>query len=65
MSINSDRRVLCRQLARDLTPEELDIASGGFGTSPARDHFTTTFCTAGVSGALNGVKGAFADGDDD
>lgn len=65
MSKNSNRRVLCRQLARDLTPEELDTASGGFGTSPIRDHFTTTFCTAGVPGALSGANGAFQDGDDD
>lgn len=64
MSMNSDRRVLCRQLARDLTPEELDITSGGVGTG-LNDHFTTTFCTAGVPGAMSGANGAFADGDDD
>lgn len=64
MSISPDRRVLCRQLARDLTPEELEIASGGFGTRPGQDA-TTTFCTAGVGGALQGLPGAFQDGDDD
>lgn len=63
MPINSNRRVLCRQLARDLTLEELDIASGGFGTKPTKDA-TTTFCT-GVPGVFNGVAGAFQDGDDD
>ncbi|HEY6251788.1 MAG TPA: hypothetical protein VI685_17660 [Candidatus Angelobacter sp.] len=58
MSTNQNTRVLCRQLARNLTPEELDITNGGFGTRPTRD-FTTTFCTAGVGGA------GFQDGDDD
>lgn len=44
MSHSQENRVLCRQLARDLTPEELNYTSGGFVTSPTND-FTTTFCT--------------------
>lgn len=59
MSNDQQSRVLCRQLARDLTKEELDSTSGGFSTKPGHD-FTTTFCTAGVGGSA-----AFQDGDDD
>lgn len=44
MSKNQNDRVLCRQLARDLTPEELDNTQGGFTTKPGKD-VTTTFCT--------------------
>ncbi|HLJ28165.1 MAG TPA: hypothetical protein VKY85_15745 [Candidatus Angelobacter sp.] len=59
MSNNQNLRVLCRQLARDLTAEELNNVNGGggFSTAPTRD-FTTTFCTAGIGAA-------FQDGDDD
>ena len=46
---NQNTRVLCRQLARDLTAEELDTTHGGTpitaplpGGSPDP---TTTFCT--------------------
>lgn len=44
---NKDSRVLCRQLARDLTPEEMDTTSGGIPITvpfPNPDP-TTTFCT--------------------
>ncbi|HEY6251787.1 MAG TPA: hypothetical protein VI685_17655 [Candidatus Angelobacter sp.] len=44
---NQNTRVLCRQLARDLTPEELDNTHGGVPfTVPNPDPDpTTTFCT--------------------
>jgi len=43
---NQNTRVLCRQLARDLTPEELDSTYGGLGTIPhPNPDPTTTFCT--------------------
>jgi hypothetical protein len=37
MSKKPDNRVLSRQLARDLTPQELETITGGFFTSPHRD----------------------------
>ena len=49
MSKNADNRVLSRQLARDLTPQELEIITGGFFTNPHRD-VTTTFCTLASDG---------------
>jgi hypothetical protein len=49
MSKKPDNRVLSRQLARDLTQEELEIITGGFFTSPNRD-VTTTFCTLASDG---------------
>lgn len=49
MSNSQDNRVLCRQLARDLQPKELEMISGGFFTSPNRD-VTTTFCTLASDG---------------
>jgi len=49
MSNKSDNRVLSRQLARDLTPQELEIITGGFFTNPNRD-VTTTFCTLASDG---------------
>jgi hypothetical protein len=49
MSKKPDNRVLSRQLARDLTPQELDIITGGFFTNPNRD-VTTTFCTLASDG---------------
>lgn len=49
MSNNPDNRVLCRQLARDLTHQELETVTGGFFTSPHRDA-TTTFCTLASDG---------------
>jgi hypothetical protein len=42
--MKQDNRVLCRQLARDLTPEEVEGITGGFFTNPNTDA-TTTFCT--------------------
>lgn len=39
-----DNRVLCRQQARDLTPQELESITAGFQTNPHND-VTTTFCT--------------------
>lgn len=44
MSTNTESRVLCRQLARDLTPEELDTTKGGGFQSPSVN-FSTRFCT--------------------
>jgi hypothetical protein len=49
MSKKPDNRVLSRQLARDLTPQELETITGGFFTSPHRD-VTTTFCTLASDG---------------
>jgi hypothetical protein len=49
MSNTQDNRVLSRQLARDLTPEELETITGGFFTNPNRD-VTTTFCTLASDG---------------
>ena len=49
MSNKSDNRVLSRQLARDLTPQELEVITGGFFTNPNRD-VTTTFCTLASDG---------------
>jgi hypothetical protein len=49
MSKKPDNRVLSRQLARDLTQEELEIITGGFFTNPNRD-VTTTFCTLASDG---------------
>ena len=49
MSQKQDNRVLGRQLARDLTPQELETITGGFFTSPSRD-VTTTFCTLASDG---------------
>ncbi len=46
---NQDNRVLSRQLARDLTPKELEVITGGFFTNPNRD-VTTTFCTLASDG---------------
>ena len=45
----SDNRVLSRQLARDLSPKELETITAGFFTSPHRD-VTTTFCTIASDG---------------
>lgn len=44
MTDQSDSRVLCRQGARQLTPEELAATCGGFTTASTHD-VTTTFCT--------------------
>lgn len=44
MSNNDETRVLCRQLARDLSQKEIEAIAGGFFTNPNND-FTTTFCT--------------------
>jgi len=44
-----DNRVLSRQFARDLTPQELEDITSGFFTSPHRD-VTTTFCTLASDG---------------
>jgi hypothetical protein len=49
MSKKQDSRVLSRQLARDLTPQELETITGGFFTNPNRD-VTTTFCTLASDG---------------
>ena len=49
MSEKADNRVLSRQLARDLSPQELETITGGFFTSPHRD-VTTTFCTLASDG---------------
>jgi hypothetical protein len=49
MSNTQNSRVLCRQQARDLTPDELETITGGFFTSPHRD-VTTTFCTLASDG---------------
>jgi hypothetical protein len=49
MSKKQDNRVLSRQLARDLSPQELETITGGFFTSPNRD-VTTTFCTLASDG---------------
>jgi len=49
MSKKQDNRVLSRQLARDGTQKELEVITGGFFTSPARD-VTTTFCTLASDG---------------
>jgi hypothetical protein len=49
MSKTQDNRVLSRQLARDLTPQELEVITGGFFTNPNRD-VTTTFCTLASDG---------------
>jgi hypothetical protein len=49
MSNTQDNRVLSRQLARDLTPQELETITGGFFTSPHKD-VTTTFCTLASDG---------------
>ena len=49
MSKKQDSRVLCRQLARDLTPQELEAITGGFFTNPHND-LTTTFCTLASDG---------------
>jgi hypothetical protein len=49
MSNQQDNRVLSRQLARDLTPKELEVITGGFFTNPNRD-VTTTFCTLASDG---------------
>jgi hypothetical protein len=49
MSNTQDNRVLSRQLARDLSPQELETITGGFFTSPHRD-VTTTFCTLASDG---------------
>jgi len=49
MSKKHETRVLCRQLARDLTPEELEAITGGFFTNPHTD-VTTTFCTIASDG---------------
>lgn len=44
-----DNRVLSRQLARDLSQQELEAITAGFFTRPTRD-FTTTFCTLASDG---------------
>lgn len=49
MSKKQDNRVLSRQLARDLTQQELEVITGGFFTSPNKD-VTTTFCTLASDG---------------
>jgi hypothetical protein len=49
MSKKPDNRVLSRQLARDLIPQELEVITGGFFTNPNRD-VTTTFCTLASDG---------------
>lgn len=49
MSTKRDNRVLSRQLARDLTQQELEIITGGFFTNPQQD-VTTTFCTLASDG---------------
>lgn len=49
MPNNPDNRVLCRQLARDLTHQELETVTGGFFTNPHSD-VTTTFCTLASDG---------------
>ncbi|HEX3153646.1 MAG TPA: hypothetical protein VHV32_03430 [Candidatus Angelobacter sp.] len=49
MSKNSNNRVLSRQLARDLTQDEIEVITGGFFTNPNRD-VTTTFCTLASDG---------------
>jgi len=49
MSKKNDNRVLCRQLARDLTQQELEAITGGFFTKPGTDA-TTTFCTLASDG---------------
>jgi hypothetical protein len=49
MSKPQDNRVLSRQLARDLTPQEIETITGGFFTNPYRDA-TTTFCTLASDG---------------
>jgi hypothetical protein len=49
MSKKQDNRVLSRQLARDLTTQELEVITGGFFTNPNRD-VTTTFCTLASDG---------------
>ena len=49
MSRRVDDRVLSRQLARDLTRDELESITSGFFTSPHRD-VTTTFCTLASDG---------------
>ncbi len=49
MMTKQDNRVLSRQLARDLTPQELETITGGFFTNPHRD-VTTTFCTLASDG---------------
>jgi hypothetical protein len=49
MTNKPDNRVLSRQLARDLSPQELEAITGGFFTSPHRD-VTTTFCTLASDG---------------
>jgi hypothetical protein len=49
MPTKQDNRVLSRQLARDLTPQELEAITGGFFTNPHRD-VTTTFCTLASDG---------------
>lgn len=45
----TDNRVLSRQMARDLTQDELEVITGGFFTNPNRD-VTTTFCTLASDG---------------
>ena len=47
--MSQNNRVLSRQLARDLSQEELEIITGGFFTNPNRD-VTTTFCTLASDG---------------
>ena len=49
MPKKQDNRVLCRQLARDLTQQELEATTGGFFTNPHND-VTTTFCTLASDG---------------
>lgn len=49
MPKKQDNRVLCRRLARDLTPDELEGVAGGFFTNPNND-VTTTFCTLASDG---------------
>ncbi|HEY2362947.1 MAG TPA: hypothetical protein VGK36_17635 [Candidatus Angelobacter sp.] len=49
MSKITDNRVLSRQLARDLSLQELTTITDGFFTSPHKD-VTTTFCTLASDG---------------
>jgi hypothetical protein len=49
MPNKQDNRLLGRQLARDLTPQELEAITGGFFTNPHGD-VTTTFCTLASDG---------------